>query len=56
MQEGQGFREVARLAGYGTGVCARTYTHLFDERDSAGRISAEDAIRHARTGGRSVAS
>ena len=35
IQEGRGFREVARLAGHGPEVCARTYAHLFDEWDGA---------------------
>ena len=48
IQEGRDFREVARLAGHGPEVCARTYAHLFDEWDGAARIGAEDAIRAAR--------
>jgi site-specific recombinase XerC len=56
IQEGRDFREVARFAGHGPEVCAQTYAHLFDEWDGAARISAEDAIRHARKGRRSAAS
>ncbi|MGA2925656.1 MAG: tyrosine-type recombinase/integrase [Solirubrobacteraceae bacterium] len=48
IQEGRDFREVARLAGHGPEVCARTYAHLFDEWDGAERTSAEEAIRRAR--------
>jgi integrase len=48
IQEGRDFRDVARQAGHGPEVCARTYAHLFEEWDGAERISAEDAIRRAR--------
>jgi integrase len=48
IQEGRDFREVARLAGHGPEVCARTYAHLFDEWDGAERVPAEEAIRQAR--------
>jgi hypothetical protein len=56
IQEGRDFREVARLAGHGPEVCARTYAHLFDEWDGAARLPAEDAIRLARKGRRAAAS
>jgi integrase len=56
IQEGRDFREVARLAGHGPEVCARTYAHLFDEWDGAVRIGAEDAIRAARSRQQSAAS
>jgi hypothetical protein len=56
IQKGRDFREVARLAGHGPEVCARTYAHLFDEWDGAERVPAEEAIRRARQGRRRRAS
>jgi len=54
IQEGRDFREVARAAGHGPEVCARTYAHLFEEWDGAERVPAEDAIRQARLARRSA--
>jgi integrase len=54
--EGRSVVYVARQLGHSVAVCMRTYAHVIEELDDAPRISAEDAIRAARTdaGGRTV--
>jgi integrase len=52
--EGRSVVEVARQAGHSATMALDTYGHVFDELDGAERISAEQAIRKARTEGRAT--
>jgi integrase len=49
LHEGRSVIYVARQLGHGANVTMSTYGHVIDELEDQPRLSAEDAIRQART-------